>query len=109
MAKIRGRKTTAAAVVAAANSITVQGVQPGPGHNNSTSRVALNARNNAELRSNAQTILTMIQSTRPRNTSAAYKPKQKEFTAFCAQKQYHNANTVTEDKLLLFLVKEVAN
>ena len=51
----------------------------------------------------------MIQDARPKNTSAAYEPKQKEFTAFCAQKQYHDGDTVTEDKLLLFLVEEVAD
>lgn len=44
---------------------------------------------------------------RPKNTSLAYKPKQKEFTVFCKQKQYYNGDTVTEEKLLLFLVEEV--
>jgi hypothetical protein len=119
MAKIRGKKTAAGlivATVAAADSITVQGAQwglgqgHGQGHGHGQgSRVALNARNNAELRANAQTILTMIQDIRPKNTTAAYAPKQREFAAFCAQKQYHDADTVTEDKLLLFLVEEVAD
>jgi hypothetical protein len=72
-------------------------------------RVGLNARNNAELRANAQHILSMIQDARPRNTLAAYEPKQKEFRDFCERKQYQDADTVTEDKLLLFLVEEVAD
>lgn len=50
----------------------------------------------------------MIQDARPRNTSVAYEPKQKEFKDFCARKQYQDGETVTEDKLLLFLVDEVA-
>ena len=51
----------------------------------------------------------MIQDARPKNTTAAYEPKQKEFRDFCKQKQYHDGDTVTEDKLLLFLVEEVAD
>jgi hypothetical protein len=35
--------------------------------------------------------------------------RQKEFRDFCQQKQYHDGDTVTEDKLLLFLVEEVAD
>ncbi|KAH8657278.1 hypothetical protein BGZ61DRAFT_310526, partial [Ilyonectria robusta] len=53
--------------------------------------------------------LSMIQDARPRNTVAAYEPKQKEFRDFCERKQYQDADTVTEDKLLLFLVEEVAD
>ncbi|RYP04774.1 hypothetical protein DL764_004243 [Monosporascus ibericus] len=75
----------------------------------SNNRLALNARNNAELRANAQKILSMIQDARPRNTLAAYEPKQQEFRSFCERKQYQDADTVTEDKLLLFLVEEVAD
>ena len=41
--------------------------------------------------------------------SLIYDPKQREFQEFCWHKQYHDSNTVTEDKLLLFLVKEVAD
>jgi hypothetical protein len=37
--------------------------------------VELNARNNAELRADTQTILSMIQDARPKNTTAAYEPK----------------------------------
>ncbi|KAL6410099.1 hypothetical protein AUP68_06510 [Ilyonectria robusta] len=51
----------------------------------------------------------MIQDARPRNTVAVYEPKQKEFRDFCERKQYQDADTVTEDKLLLFLVEEVAD
>ncbi|KAL6411007.1 hypothetical protein AUP68_07441 [Ilyonectria robusta] len=50
----------------------------------------------------------MIQDARPRNTVAAYKPKQKEFRDFYKRKQYQDADTIIEDKLLLFLV-EVAD
>jgi len=61
MAKVRGKKTGAVVAVAAvADSITVQG-QGAAALGRAGSHVALNARNNAELRANAQTILTMIQ------------------------------------------------
>jgi hypothetical protein len=92
----------------ASNSITVQTGAP-LASDSETRRVELNARNNDELRSNAQNILAMIQEGRPKNTTAAYKPKQKEFKTFCARKQYHDGDTVTEDKILLFLVEDVAN
>ena len=39
----------------------------------------INIVNNAELHANAQCILTSIQVARPKNTSLAYSPKQKEF------------------------------
>ncbi|KAK4206867.1 short-chain dehydrogenase, partial [Rhypophila decipiens] len=65
--------------------------------------------NNAELRTNAQNILTMIKAARPKNTVSAYEPKQEEFRRFCRRKQYQDADTVTEDKLLLFLVEDVVN
>ena len=65
--------------------------------------------NNAELRANAQSILSLIKDTRPKNTVSAYEPKQEEFQQFCKRKGYLDADTVTEDKLLLFLVEEVVN
>ncbi|KXX76758.1 hypothetical protein MMYC01_206045 [Madurella mycetomatis] len=65
--------------------------------------------NNAELRANSQRILPFIQESRPKNTSSAYEPKQREFQDFCRHKQYRDGDTVTEDKLLLFLVEEVAD
>ena len=65
--------------------------------------------NNAELRVNTQQILTVMRAARPKNTVRNYKPKQKEFQAFCRQKQYCDANTVTEEKLLLFLIEEVTH
>jgi len=71
--------------------------------------VERNAVNNAELRTNAQNILSMIHEYRPKNTSLAYKPKQAEFQDFCRRKQYYDGDTVTEEKLLLFLVEDVAN
>jgi len=51
----------------------------------------------------------MIKAVRPKNTSSVYKPKQEEFRRFCRRKQYQDGKTVTEDKLLLFLIKEVVN
>ncbi|KAM3503855.1 hypothetical protein MY10362_003934 [Beauveria mimosiformis] len=72
-------------------------------------RVERNAINTAELRANSQRILTTIHTMRPENTRASYLPKQAAFQAFCQAKQYHDYDTVTEDKLLLFLVEEVAN
>jgi len=44
-----------------------------------TSRVEINIANNAELRANAQYVLTLTRNARPKNTSLAYDPKQKEF------------------------------
>ena len=38
--------------------------------------------NNAELRANAQNILTMIKVVWPKNTLSVYKPKQEEFQRF---------------------------
>ncbi|KAJ6780567.1 hypothetical protein PWT90_10658 [Aphanocladium album] len=72
-------------------------------------RVERNAINTAELQANSQRILTTIHTMRPDNTRASYQPKQAAFQAFCQAKQYHDYDTVTEDKLLLFLVEEVAN
>ena len=51
----------------------------------------------------------MIRSARPKNTALAYEPKQEEFRRFCQRKQYQDGETVTEDKLLLFLVEEVVH
>ncbi|KAL2193260.1 hypothetical protein P885DRAFT_81341, partial [Corynascus similis CBS 632.67] len=72
-------------------------------------RVERYAANNAELRANARNILTMIHECRPKNTVSSYEPKQEEFREFCRRKQYSDGDAVTEDKLLLFLVEEVAN
>ena len=65
--------------------------------------------NNAELRTNSQNILAMIRASRPKNTASAYEPKQEEFRQFCRQKHYQDGETVTEDKLLLFLVDKVVH
>ncbi|KAJ6436501.1 short-chain dehydrogenase [Purpureocillium lavendulum] len=71
-------------------------------------RMRQNAMNEAELRANAQTILSTIHQSRPKTTTSAYGPKQEEFDQFCQRKQYSDGATVTEEKLLLFLVDEVA-
>lgn len=42
-------------------------------------RAEINIANNAELRANAQNILTMVRASRPKNTALAYEPKQNEF------------------------------
>jgi hypothetical protein len=42
-------------------------------------RAEINIANNAELRANAQYMLTMIRESRPKNTVLAYQPKQQEF------------------------------
>jgi len=47
-----------------------------------TSRAEINAANNVELRTNAQQILSVIHSSRPKNTISAYVPKQEEFQDF---------------------------
>ena len=72
-------------------------------------RVELHIRNNAELRANSKMVRSVIHSNRPKNTAASYDPKQREFRAFCRRKQYQDGDTVTEDKLLLFLVEEVSD
>ncbi|KAJ6436367.1 short-chain dehydrogenase [Purpureocillium lavendulum] len=69
-------------------------------------RMRQNAMNEAELRANAQTILSTIHQSRPKTTTSAYGPKQEEFDQFCQRKQYSDGATVTEEKLLLFLVDE---
>ena len=50
-----------------------------------------------------------IRAARPKNTHYAYNPKQKEFRKWCQGKQFRDHDTVTEEKLLLFIVDEVAN
>jgi uncharacterized protein YciI len=65
--------------------------------------------NNAELRANAQHVLASTRAARPKNTTRAYEPKQIEFQAFCRRKRYRDADTVTEEKLLLFLVEDVTD
>ncbi|KAM7214748.1 hypothetical protein V8F06_009913, partial [Rhypophila decipiens] len=60
-----------------------------------------------ELRANARNVHQLIQQGRPQNTTIAYEPKKREFQDFCASKQYHDRDTVTEDKLLLFPVERV--
>ena len=77
--------------------------------NHAIDRISIDAINNLELRANAQRVLSIIHEARPDNTIITYSPKQKEFQAFCNRKQYHDNDTVTEDKLLLFLVEDVAN
>ncbi|OCK76549.1 hypothetical protein K432DRAFT_408087 [Lepidopterella palustris CBS 459.81] len=73
------------------------------------SRLEINAANNAELRANAQDVLAFTRAARPKNTTLAYDLKQREFKAFYKRKQYHDADTITQNKLLLFLIKDVAN
>ncbi|KJZ70674.1 hypothetical protein HIM_09947 [Hirsutella minnesotensis 3608] len=72
------------------------------------SNIQQKAMNDAELRANAQTILSMIHESRPKTTTSAYGPKQEEFEQFCQRKQYCDGAKVTEEKLLLFLLEEVA-
>ncbi|KJZ69682.1 hypothetical protein HIM_10929 [Hirsutella minnesotensis 3608] len=72
------------------------------------SNIRQKAMNDAELRANAQTILSVIHESRPKTTTSAYAPKQEEFEQFCQRKQCCDGATVTEEKLLLFLVEEVA-
>ena len=88
MAKRRGNCTKPAAAVAGAVTVAVADLivvcaAPYSIATGQARRVELNARNNAELRTNAQNILTMIQDSRPKNTLAVYEPKQKEFKDFC--------------------------
>jgi len=111
------RRLRAAAPAPAALSITVAGPagteQPLAGQQKTRTTIAAAPEraiiNNAELRANAQNILTMIKAARPKNTATAYEPKQEEFRRFCRRKQYQDGETVTEDKLLLFLVEDVVN
>jgi len=44
-----------------------------------TNRVEINIANNAELRANAQYVLALIYTARPKNISLTYNLKQKEF------------------------------
>jgi hypothetical protein len=63
--------------------------------------------NNAELRTNARKIHGIVRSARAPNTIMAYGPKQEEFRQFCRNKLYEDGDTVTEDKLLLWLAEDV--
>jgi hypothetical protein len=42
-------------------------------------RIEIDIMNNAELRANAQRVLTLTRAARPKNTARAYDPKQREF------------------------------
>jgi hypothetical protein len=44
-----------------------------------TTRVEIDIANNAELRANAQRVLHLTRAARPKNTSQAYDPKQREY------------------------------
>ena len=44
-----------------------------------TNRVEINITNNTKLRANAQHVLALIYTTRPKNISLIYKLKQREF------------------------------
>ncbi|OCK83452.1 hypothetical protein K432DRAFT_402057 [Lepidopterella palustris CBS 459.81] len=46
------------------------------------SRLEINATNDAELRANAQDVLAFTRAARPKNTTLAYDPKQREFKGF---------------------------
>ena len=72
-------------------------------------RAQVDTVNNTELRSNVHDVIMTIRATRPKNTHKAYKPKQKEFREWCDGKQFRDTDTVTEDKLLLFIISEVVN
>jgi hypothetical protein len=104
----RGRAAAAAAAGTGPPTLAQQALLPLEA-NTIQERVERTAVNNAELRANAQNILSVIHETRPKNTLSAYEPKQREFEEFCLRKQYSDGGTVTEDKLLLFLVEEVAD
>lgn len=69
----------------------------------------LDAINNTALYSNAQDVVMAIRAARPKNTNLAYKPKQKEFRKWCEGKQFRDRDTVMEEKLLLFIMNEVAS
>ena len=45
----------------------------------SISNVEINVANGAGVRVNAQSVLALTRAERPKNTSSAYEPKQKEF------------------------------
>ena len=106
MAKKRGMKKALGSITVRAESEA--GAGPTAGDKPCfAQRVELNARNNAELRANAQHILTVIQEARPRNTSVAYEPKQKEFKDFCAHKQYQDDPTLTTALTALALATAV--
>lgn len=57
----------------------------------------------AELRNNARELLALVRDNRPASTQRAYVPKQEEYSAFCREYGFPDGETVTDDKLLLFL------
>lgn len=106
-ARSRGRAT--AATVAAARASAPTTTTAAATATDKLSRVNIDAVNRAELRANAQQVMATIHMERPPNTNKSYLPKQREFNDFCKAKQYHDGNTVTEEKLLLFITQQVAN
>ena len=87
-------------------------------------RAEINTADNAELHANAQGVIPAINESMPKNTSLNYDPSSRSsrcvrrnrhahmlkirLGALCG-KQYHDGDTVMEDKLLLFIVNRVAN
>jgi hypothetical protein len=63
--------------------------------------------NNADLVENMHAIHGVIHAERPVATHRAYAPKQAEFQAFCRARTFRDGDTVTEQKLLLFLTQDV--
>src|SRR6266513_1518118 len=72
-------------------------------------RAQVDTINNTELCSNDQDVMMAIKVDMLKNTHKAYKPKQKEIRKWYDRKQFHDKDTVTENKLLLFITSEVAN
>jgi hypothetical protein len=79
----------------------------------STSRLRINIShdiiNGADLQTNALQIVEETRAARPQNTVRNYAPKQLEFKAWCEQRQFSDRDTVTEQKLLLFLKEKVVD
>ena len=96
--------TAATTTAAAATAIATEAVEA-----EKARRIEIDIANQAELRANSRNVLSTIHMARPHNTTKEYKPKQVEFTQFCERKQYQDRDTVTEDKLLLFLQECVVN
>lgn len=79
MVSSRRRLATATATATAATPEARPRVDADADVDTELCRAEINAANNTELRANAQVVLDTIRTSRPKNTSLAYEPKQQEF------------------------------
>jgi hypothetical protein len=73
------RRTAAGTTTTRTTSITITAAAAAVSTGSKLDRAEIDAANNAELRTNAQNILSTIHTYRPKNTKKTYDPKQRDF------------------------------